>query len=66
MAIKRKLIFGRYLGSMKIKISQRKKIISEIAKKYKLFGPTNGKKKKLAKGNGGPIRGVKRIKKVKK
>jgi hypothetical protein len=51
---------------MKIKISQEKKIISEIAKKYKLFGPTNGKKKKLAKGNGGPIRGVKRIKKVKK
>jgi hypothetical protein len=61
MAIKRKLIFGRYLGSMKIKISQRKKIISEIAKKYKLFGPTNGKKNLELK-----IKGVNKIKYEKK
>jgi hypothetical protein len=46
---------------MKIKISQRKKIISEIAKKYKLFGPTNGKKNLELK-----IRGVNKIKYEKK
>jgi hypothetical protein len=46
---------------MKIKISQRKKIISEIAKKYKLFGPTNGKKNLELK-----IKGVNKIKKEKK
>jgi hypothetical protein len=38
-------------------MSQRKKMISEIAKKYKLFGPTKGKKKLELK-----IKGVNKIK----
>ena len=46
---------------MKIKISQRKKMISETAKKYKLFGPTNGKKNLELK-----IKGVNKIKYEKK
>jgi hypothetical protein len=61
MAIKRALSLGRYLESIEIKISQRKKMISEIAKKYKLFGPTKGKKNLELK-----IKGVNKIKYEKK
>jgi hypothetical protein len=42
---KRRLNFGLYFGQIKIKISQEKNKISEKAIKYKLFGPTKGKKK---------------------
>jgi hypothetical protein len=54
--IKIEFFFGLKLGETKIRISQQKKIISERAKKYKLFGPTKGKKKR-----GETIRGVNKV-----
>jgi len=55
--IKIAFFFGLKEGQTKIKINQQKIIISERAKKYKLFGPTKGKKKR-----GEKIKGARKIK----